>query len=57
MNEPDDEELALQARECPVIRGAMGTGDPAAIDAAMRMHPPSKCACVKQAREAAGAAM
>jgi hypothetical protein len=52
MNEPTDEELAVQARECPLISAALATGDEAVIGQAMKLHPPSKCHHVHEAETA-----
>lgn len=51
-SEPTDDELALQARECPIVIAALSTGDDAIIARTLGMHPPARCAHVKQAQEA-----
>ena len=52
MNEPTEEEILLQARVCPVIRGVYGTEDAAAIKRTEEIHPPSMCWHVKNAQTA-----
>lgn len=50
MSDPaEDAALLVQARACPIIRAAYATGDAAVIKRAEAMHPPSRCARVKQA--------
>ena len=49
MTEPTDEELRIQARDCPFIRAALASGDEKVISRAMETHPPSRCVHVKAA--------
>jgi hypothetical protein len=49
----EDQQLAVQARECPLISAALATGDEAVIGQAMKLHPPSKCSHVLKAKPAA----
>jgi len=49
MAEVTDEQLAEQARDCPLIRAAFWTGDDEVIRKAQEVHPPSRCAHMKAA--------
>lgn len=57
MPEATDEEYRVQAVECPLIRGAYSTGDPKVIRRVEAIHPPSRCAHVKELATAEAAAI
>jgi hypothetical protein len=55
MSEPEmaEAEALIMAAECPLIRAAYATGDAEVIKRTEAAHPPSRCAYVKLAAEAA----